>query len=164
MRYVFKEYVLPILACLLGAILGGLINCDGGCECGGFGVVAQSSQQYRGADTATQPYIDVGDLKVQQQKCVGNICTYYGSVKPWVHNPVAKDIKINMLICRYFVDDALMGETNVARNINVPAKSSRQLVGVDFTFDIMTGFKAGVGLRCIADFGGDYPVAVDDAD
>jgi len=148
----------------LGAVLGATTHCgDGGCDCAGVGTVAKPSQPYRGSANATLPYVDVGKMSLGQNSCQGNICSYGAGLHPWVHNPTTVKVTIKKMSCQYFVDDVPTAKSGTLWNIEIPARSSRQLLGFDYLFDLVIGMPAGVAARCTVDFGPKYPVSTDDA-
>ena len=165
MQHFLKEYIFPMLVCVLGALLGSLTSCNSnGCDCVGVGTVAAPSQPYQGAANATLPYIDVGKVNVGQQSCQGNVCTYGAGLHPWIHNPVATAIKVHKISCNYYIGEVLSGTSETKWDAEVPARSSRRLTGFDYLFDVLVGNPTGIGVRCTADFGSDFPTSTDDAD
>jgi hypothetical protein len=132
-----------------------------GCQNVGGGTMARKPVAYRGDQTANLPYIETGKIFLRDQGCQGNLCGMWAGLRPFIHNPLNKTVKVK-ISCQYWLDGAKFKNPYPTKEAEVVGPSSRQFEGFDILFDTPKGLTLGLSARCTATFDG-YPSSSSDS-
>jgi len=118
-------------------------------QCGkaGCNTVVYPAKSYQGA-VAVYPYLELGKMETRIWRCDGFTCAVSIVVKPWLHNPLARDVMAT-ISCTYWNNGQEIDRRKL-KPVLVPARSST-LVEVHHGTNILRECST-IGLDCDADF------------